>query len=80
MRIKGLALNPQGGASEFDLFIRADHLKPATAKNQEHVGAGILEQAIPLSTAVTNLQYVTQCKKTTCKDISYCDLAAKPDT
>ncbi|KAG0350481.1 hypothetical protein BG005_010013 [Podila minutissima] len=69
MRIKGLALNPQGGASEFDLFIRADHLKPATAKNQEHVGAGILEQAIPLSTAVTNLQYVTQCKKTTCSGL-----------
>ncbi|KAG0085164.1 hypothetical protein BGZ92_009214 [Podila epicladia] len=65
MSIKGLTLKSQGGTSELDLFIRADHLKPATAKTQEHVGAGILEQAMPLSTAVTNLEYVTHCKKTT---------------
>ncbi|KAG0040720.1 hypothetical protein BGZ82_010537 [Podila clonocystis] len=66
MRLWNLPLKFLGGTSDIDLFIRTDHLKPATAENQEHAGAGILEQAIPLSTAITNLEYVTQCKKTTC--------------
>lgn len=72
MRIMDLPLKSQSdGTSEIDLFIRAEHLKPATAKNQEHIGVGILEQPIPRSTVVTNLEYVTHCKKTTCKDIFY---------
>ncbi|KAF9316877.1 hypothetical protein BG003_001468 [Podila horticola] len=67
MRIMDLPLKSQSdGTSEIDLFIRAEHLKPATAKNQEHIGVGILEQPIPRSTVVTNLEYVTHCKKTTC--------------
>ncbi|KAG0328960.1 hypothetical protein BG000_000263 [Podila horticola] len=66
MRIMDLPLKSQSdGTSEIDLFIRAEHLKPATAKNQEHIGVGILEQPIPRSTVVTNLEYVTHCKKTT---------------
>ncbi|KAF9385962.1 hypothetical protein CPB97_004271, partial [Podila verticillata] len=64
MRIRDLPLKSHS-ATEIDLFIRAEHLKPATAKHQGHVVTGILEQAILPSTVVINLKYVTQCTQTT---------------
>lgn len=70
MRIRDLPLKSHS-ATEIDLFIRAEHLKPATAKHQGHVVTGILEQAILPSTVVINLKYVTQCTQTTCKEISF---------
>lgn len=69
MRIRNLPLKSHN-TTEIDLFIRTEHLKPATAKLQGHV-TGILEQAIPPSIVVTSLEYVTQCTQTTCKDVSF---------
>ncbi|KAF9023374.1 hypothetical protein BGZ52_012932 [Haplosporangium bisporale] len=65
MRIRDLPLKSHS-ATEIDLFIRAEHLKRATAKHQGYVVTGILEQAVPPSTSVANLKYVTQCTQTTC--------------
>ncbi|KFH67740.1 hypothetical protein MVEG_06472 [Podila verticillata NRRL 6337] len=64
MRIRDLPLKSHS-ATEIDLFIRAEHLKRATAKHQGYVVTGILEQAVPPSTSVANLKYVTQCTQTT---------------